>query len=122
MVIRFALSILLLSLILLSVSNAEDGCIAKVTGEVVCASPGGRCIQGTNGQVRCSAPGGGIIMNGQGEILCGPGKCIMDVFGDVYCSSESQGGAAFDGFGKHFCAGGCVKGNTSYCETPRPAN
>jgi hypothetical protein len=24
--------------------------------------------------------------------------------------------------GKPFCAGGCVKGNTSYCETPRPAN
>ncbi len=120
--IRLVLFILLLSLTLVSVSSAKEDCIKNISGEVICASPGGACIQGTYGQVMCSTPGGGIIKNRMGEILCGPGQCIMNAFGEVNCSSEPDGGAAFDGLGQAACAGGCVKGSASYCETPRPAN
>jgi hypothetical protein len=120
--VRHVLFIILLSLTLVPVSSAKEGCVRNVSGEVICASPGGSCMQNIYGQVLCSKPGGGIIKNGTGEILCGPGKCVRDGIGDVYCSSEPEGGAALNGLGQAVCVGGCVKGSASYCETPRPAN
>jgi hypothetical protein len=102
MVIRFVSSMLLLSLLVVSVTYAQ-----------------GRCVQNAIGQVICAPPGGGVQVNSIGQVLCGPGQCVIDSIGQVYCSSQPGGGAAVNNIGQPVCVGGCVRGSSSYCQTPR---
>jgi hypothetical protein len=115
MVVRLAFSVFILSCLLISTATSQEACINKVTGEVVCAQPGGVCDREVTGKVACSKPGGSVIKTNMGKLVCGPGQCVKDGLGQVFCSSQPYGGAALDGLGKAVCAGGCVEGSVSYC-------
>jgi hypothetical protein len=75
----------------------------------------------------CSTPsdhtpqltGGGAEKDLIGQVMCGPGKCVSNLIGIVYCSSIPGGGATTDLFGQAVCVGGCVLGTAEYCKNPR---
>jgi hypothetical protein len=79
----------------------------------------GGCTQDALGRVICAPPGGGAQTDSLGRVLCGPGQCVVDALGRVYCSSQPSGGAAVDALGRPVCVGGCVPGSSSYCQTLR---
>ncbi|MBV5329957.1 MAG: hypothetical protein JZU65_20420 [Chlorobium sp.] len=76
----------------------------------------------------CSSPsdstplpiiGGGVAKDLIGQVMCGPGQCVRDIIGTVYCSSVPGGGATIDIIGTPVCVGGCVRGTAEYCQNPR---
>jgi hypothetical protein len=115
MLIRLFLPNLFILSILVCTAGAQEACVTNINGEVVCAPQGGVCIRNTEGNVVCSKAGGSVIQNNWGDLVCGPGQCIKDGFGRIFCSAKPYGGAAFSGGGEPVCVGGCVEGSVSYC-------
>jgi len=95
-----------------------QGCVADRNGNVVCGQPDSNCAANQRGEVVCTKPGGGMTADQYGEQLCGPGTCVRDQRGVVYCSSQPRGGASVDQDGKAVCAGGCVPGSKEQCVRP----
>lgn len=77
----------------------------------------GGCAQNSIGQVLCAPPGGGAQINSIGQVMCGPGQCVVNLIGQVYCSSQAAGSAAVNSIGQPVCVGGCVLGSASYCQS-----
>ena len=67
--------------------SATPGCVSDRYGNVQCPPPGGTCIKDLAGEVRCSPLDGGILLDRYKVPVCGPGQCVTDIKGDVFCSS-----------------------------------
>jgi hypothetical protein len=53
-----------------------------------------------------------------GELLCGPGYCVRDQRGEVFCSSQPRGAAMVDQTGNAVCSVSCVPGTKEACVRP----
>lgn len=95
-------------------------CMSARDGTTVCPKPDARCKLNRYGDVVCSTPGGGIEADRYGDLLCGPGYCVKDRRGDVFCSSAPRGAAAMDRYGNATCAEACVPANNGACVVPKP--
>lgn len=74
------------------------------------------CAVDSIGMVYCAPPGGGAAVDSIGSVQCGPGSCVVNSIGAVYCSSSPGGGAATDSIGSVKCTDGCVRGSKQYCK------
>lgn len=97
-----------------------SGCIRLKNGTVICAQPDTSCAANQRGEIVCTTPGGGMMNSPNGEQLCGPGSCVRDQRGHVFCSSQPRGGATLDQNGNAVCTGGCVPGAKEACVMPEP--
>ena len=113
--------ILFLGVLMLAVtawSYEQYPCVRNVNGKTVCPPPGGKCLVDAFGKIACSPPYGGIVMTIKGEMLCGPGKCMINVSGQAFCSAVSEGSMTFDSYGEPICTGGCIPASESACTWP----
>lgn len=94
------------------------GCVMDQSGRVLCGPPDANCAANQRGEVFCTTPGGGLMPDQLGELLCGPGYCVRDQRGDVYCSNQPRGGAMIDQQGNAVCSGTCIRGTTQACVRP----
>jgi hypothetical protein len=94
------------------------GCVMDQSGRVLCGPPDANCAANQRGEVFCTTPGGGMMPDQLGELLCGPGYCVRDQRGDVYCSNQPRGGAMMDQQGNAVCSGTCIRGTTQACVRP----
>lgn len=99
-------------------SNEISRCVRSVDGKIVCAPPGGACLINATGKIACSPPYGGIVMTFDGKALCGPGKCMINAYGQAYCSAVQDGSMTFDILGNPICTGDCVQASASACSWP----
>ena len=95
-----------------------QGCMADQNGKVVCGPPDSSCAPNQRGEILCTTSGGGMMADQYGEQLCGPGYCVRDQSGKVFCSSEPRGGASVNQDGQAVCTGGCVPGRKEACVRP----
>jgi len=93
-------------------------CLNDRYGNVQCPPPGGTCIKDFYGEVRCSPQDGGILLDRYKVPVCGPGQCIIDIKGEVFCSRVPKGSAALDRYGDAVCTEGCVSAAAQSCITP----
>ena len=96
-------------------------CIAARDGSTVCPKPDATCKLTRHGDVQCSTPGGGIEVDRYGDLVCGPGYCVKDQRGDIFCSSAPRGAAAQDRYGNAACSESCVRAKKALCVVPKPA-
>ena len=75
------------------------------------------CLNSITGVV-CPPPVGGITTDSINRIVCGPGECVKDNIGRVYCSSTPGGAVGKDNIGRVVCVGGCVEASAEYCIEP----
>jgi len=99
--------------------EAGAGCIAARDGRMVCPQPDAKCLINRTGDVICSTPGGGIQADRYGEVVCGPGACVRDERGDIFCATSPRGAAALDRYGKATCSGACVPAASAQCVIPQ---
>ncbi|MDR2991905.1 MAG: hypothetical protein LBU72_08300 [Burkholderiaceae bacterium] len=71
-----------------------------------------------DGKTLCSPIDGGIEIDINGKLQCGPGYCIRDLKGKVFCSTTPKGAASVDINGKPVCTGSCTPGQNRLCLTP----
>ena len=71
--------------------SATPGCVSDRYGNVQCPPPGGTCIKDRVGDVKCSPPDGGILIDRYQAPVCGPGQCVTDIKGEVFCSRVAKG-------------------------------
>jgi hypothetical protein len=90
-------------------------CLSTPDGTTICPKPDSECRLNRYGDAFCSTPGGGIESDRYGELLCGPGYCVKDRRGDVFCSTAPRGGAALDRYGDAICAEGCILAKVDAC-------
>lgn len=101
---------------------AGTGCVTGRDGRMVCPPPDGRCATDRYGEVICSPSGGGVTRDRYDNVVCGPGQCVKDTRGDIFCSSAARGSAAVDNYGKAVCSESCVAASAAACVKPRAAN
>ena len=99
-------------------SYEQNPCVRNVHGKIVCPPQGGTCLIDATGNIACSPPFGGIVMTIEGQMLCGPGKCMITVSGQAFCSAEKEGSMTISSFGEPVCTGGCVPASASACSWP----
>ena len=58
-------------------------------------------------------------MDQYGQLVCGPGYCVKDLHGDIYCSSAARGAASVDISGNPVCSDNCMRASTSLCVKPK---
>jgi hypothetical protein len=110
--------VLLLVLVCGSAAWAQEsgtGCVTTRDGSTVCPKPDSQCKVNRYGDVICSTPGGGIEADRYGDLACGPGYCVKDQRGDIFCSSAARGAAAVDRYGNATCSEACVKAASASC-------
>jgi hypothetical protein len=88
--------------------SATPGCVNDRHGNVQCPPPGGSCLKDYLDEVRCSPADGGISLDRYRKAVCGPGQCVVDTKGEVFCSRASKGSAALGRYGEAVCTEGCV--------------
>jgi hypothetical protein len=71
-----------------------------------------------SGKIFCSPPKGSILEDVHGDTVCGPGPCVPDRYGEIFCARDSQSPAFVDEDGKVQCLGGCVKASKEACRMP----
>ncbi len=96
-------------------------CTRTQDGSVVCGAADTVCKTDRRGEVFCSTPGGGLLFDRLGAAQCGPGHCVRDQRGEVWCSATPRGGAATDRNGRAHCTDSCVRATVAACVRPRPA-
>jgi hypothetical protein len=97
---------------------AAAQCVNDNFGNAFCPPPGGGCVKEIFDKVKCSAADGGILLNRFQQAECGPGQCITNRLGEIFCSKEAKGYATVNGNGDAACTGGCIRGSVSACVTP----
>ena len=98
--------------------SATPGCVSDRYGNVQCPPPGGTCVKDRVGEVRCSPTDGGIQLDRYQVPVCGPGQCVTDTKGEVFCSRVPKGSAALDRYGDAVCTEGCIGAAAQACTTP----
>ncbi|WP_341908639.1 hypothetical protein [Polaromonas sp. YR568] len=119
-----ACSVLLLVIVVVlsvapAVSQAQSSeCVVDRYNNTVCPPAKTLCLlDSSSRQVKCSPVDGGIVTDRYGGLQCGPGRCVLDVRGDPFCSKEPGGAAARGQYGDAVCTGGCVKAQAALCTT-----
>jgi len=70
--------------------SATPGCVSDRYGNVQCRA--GRAIKDLAGEVRCS-PWMAVSYSTDIKVpVCGPGQCVTDIKGDVFCCPASRRG------------------------------
>ena len=98
--------------------SVSPECVNDRFGNVQCPPPGGSCLKDYLGEVRCSPADGGISLDRYKKAVCGPGQCVVDLGGEVFCSRVPKGSAALSRYGEAVCTGGCVGASAEACITP----
>lgn len=102
--------------------SAHKICKKTPDGRRVCSElPDSICLPDGRGEVFCSQPGGGIAFDMYGVAKCGPGFCVRDQRGVIWCSSVPRGGAATDLYGNATCTESCVRATSEACVRPQAA-
>jgi hypothetical protein len=102
---------------LLSLSfTANAKCFTTLHGETLCAPAGSHCVKDRYGAWFCSSPGGDAILNRVGNPVCGVGSCVVDIHGEVMCSTVPRGSAAIDMYAKAVCTSGCKPALAENCQ------
>ena len=96
-----------------------SACISMRDGTTVCPKPDSQCKLNRYGDLICSTPGGGIEADRYGDLVCGPGYCVKDQRGEVFCSSAPRGASAVDLYGNASCSVACVPAASSLCVVPK---
>ncbi|WP_213959487.1 MULTISPECIES: hypothetical protein [unclassified Variovorax] len=105
-----------------AVAAQTANCTPDRDGRMVCPQPNASCLSDRLGDVVCSRPGGGIAVDRYGVAACGPGVCVADAEGVLYCSGSPQGAASVGRDGKAVCTGTCVAASAQACVKPVAAN
>lgn len=106
-------------------SAEQPRCFRHKDGGLRCPQGSITCLPDALGKVSCAPTDGGVERNNFGEPLCGPGYCMRDWKGDVFCSKTPRGASDVDRYGEPVCTGGCVPGQAALCVKPtarRPAS
>lgn len=91
-------------------------CVADRYGKTTCPPAKTICLlEPVTGVVKCSPADGGIIVDRYSKLQCGPGRCVLDIRGDPFCSKTAGGGAAQGQYGDAVCTGGCAPAQASLC-------
>jgi hypothetical protein len=98
--------------------SVNPGCVNDRYGNVQCPPPGGSCIKDRGGDIQCSPADGGVLLDRYQVPVCGPGQCVTDIKGEVFCSRVAKGSAAVDRYGEAVCTEGCIKAAAQACTTP----
>jgi hypothetical protein len=98
--------------------SVTPGCVNDRYGNVQCPPSGGSCLKDYLDEVRCSPADGGILLDRYKKAVCGPGQCIVDQAGDVFCSRAPKGSAALGRYGEAVCTEGCVRASAQACVVP----
>ena len=113
----FIASFLLLTVVGPAAAQSSE-CVVDQYNNTVCPPAKTLCILESNSRlIKCSPADGGVIVDRYGAAQCGPGRCVLDIRGDPFCSKESGGAAARGQYGDAVCTGGCVKAQASMCST-----
>ncbi|MES2283510.1 MAG: hypothetical protein V4542_19005 [Pseudomonadota bacterium] len=113
----FVVSALLVTMMGPAAAQSSE-CVVDQYNNTVCPPAKTLCVLESNSRsVKCSPPEGGVIVDRYGAVQCGPGRCVLDIRGDPFCSKESGGAAAKGQYGDAVCTGGCVKAQASMCST-----
>lgn len=104
---------------ILLAAGAQAACITDRAGNPVCPPAGGQCILDRYGEPGCSGPDGSVQIDRAGDVVCGRGACLMDIHGEIMCSTEPRGSVALDRYREAVCTGGCEKASAAYCVRPR---
>lgn len=94
---------------------AEARCIQDRYGDTICPSPNSRCVADRYGSWYCSAEGGDIVLNRHGNPVCGAGRCVTDINGEVWCSTQPKGSAALDRYSNAVCSASCAPASPGAC-------
>ena len=116
-----ALSLALVCSSAIWAQSSGSVCVTARDGSTVCPQADAQCRQNRYGDVICSKSGGGIEVDNYGDVLCGPGNCVKDSHGDIFCSTTPRGAAALDRYGKAVCSESCIKAQSASCVVPRAA-
>ncbi|MGC4396844.1 hypothetical protein [Hydrogenophaga sp. T2] len=109
------LPVLSLAFTLLFLGSAEARCVQDRYGNTLCPAPDSRCVADRYGNWLCSSEGGDAALDRYGNPVCGAGRCVADIHGEVWCSTQSRGSAALDRYAKAVCTGGCAPATPSAC-------
>ena len=91
-------------------------CVADRYGNTTCPPAKTVCLlEPVTGLVKCSPTDGGIVVDRYSKLQCGPGRCVLDIRGDPFCSRTAGGGAAQGQYGDVVCTGGCTPAQASLC-------
>lgn len=101
-----------------SAAQEEPRCFRHKDGGLRCPQGAITCMPDALGAVSCAPTDGGIDVNNYGQPLCGPGYCLRDWKGDVFCSTTPRGPSHQDIHGQPVCTGGCVAGQAALCTRP----
>lgn len=112
------LQLCVVALLASAASGAAAQCVSDRYGNSVCPPPGGRCMPDRLGDVICSPPDGGIVTDRKGDLVCGTGACIIDLRGDVRCSTVARGSASLDRYNEAVCTSGCALASAALCRRP----
>lgn len=113
----FAASSLLLAVVVPAAAQSSE-CVVDQYNNTVCPPAKTLCISESGSRtIKCSPPDGGVIVDRYGAAQCGPGRCVLDIRGDPFCSKDIGGAAARGQYGDAVCTSGCVKAQASMCST-----
>ncbi len=104
-----------LMVMLLLVGSAEAHCVQDRYGNTLCPPPDSRCVADRYGDWHCSPEGGDAVLNRHGNPVCGVGRCVADINGELWCSTQFRGSAALDRYSKAVCSGNCEPASASAC-------
>ncbi|MBG9390525.1 hypothetical protein [Caenimonas aquaedulcis] len=93
----------------------ETQCVRLMDGTTACPSAQSKCVKDRYGDWFCSARGGDARLDRYGEPVCGAGACVVDIHGEVQCSTESHGTAAIDITSRAVCTAGCARATAGQC-------
>ncbi len=116
--VRLLLALLIAAAASFITPAAMAQCVNDSLGNTFCPPPGGACLKDALGKVKCSSADGGIVLNRFQEAVCGPGQCVINAIGEVFCSKAPKGYASLNGIGEPVCTSGCVAASSSACVTP----
>lgn len=99
-------------------SAEQPRCFRNKDGGLRCQQGSITCLPDALGKVSCAPADGGVERNNFGEPLCGPGYCMRDWKGDVFCAKTPRGASDVDRYGEPVCVGGCMPGQAALCVKP----
>ncbi len=96
-------------------------CLRNTAGETVCPPAKTVCTQERdNNSIKCSPSDGGIILDRYGKAACGVGSCVLNRYGDPFCSTAAGGAAGLSLHGEPACTGGCEPARAARCTALSP--
>jgi hypothetical protein len=105
--------------LLCAAQAVQAQCITDIRGRTVCPPPDSSCLRDRYGNSVCSPSKGGIGVDLYGVPVCGPGACIKNNRGNLFCSVSPGGYAAINLYAEPVCTDGCMPASADYCVRPQ---